>query len=160
MHKLLYYVCDELDELEQKAERDGKLSMAEIQYGDILAHFKKNLLSSAEMMDEMGSSSYRGRSSEEGYSNARGRGRGARRNANGRYASSYSREGSNYDDGGSSYEGSSYRSSERSSYRGRGYSRDDGNKEFIENLRELMQDAPDEQKRQSIQQMIQQMEQQ
>lgn len=152
MHKLLYYVCDELEELEQKADRSGKLSMSEIQYGDTLAHFKKNLLSSEEMMEEMGGSSYRGRSSEEGYSNARGRGRGARRNANGRYAS-YSRDGS-YE--GSSYEdGSSYRS-----YRSRGYSRDDGNKEYIQNLRELMEEAPNDQARQSIQQMIQQMEQQ
>ena len=151
MHKLLYFICDELDELEQKAEKDGKLSMAEIQYGDVLAHFKKNLLSSEEMMEEMdGASSYRGRSSyEDGYSNARGRGSGAKRYANGRYAP-YSRGDGSYD--GSYYSGKSYRRD--------GYSRADGNQEYIENLRSMMDDAPDEKTRQSIQRMISQMEQQ
>lgn len=100
------------------------------------------------------------------------------------------------DEGGSSFEGGSYRSyrgsyegggrsneggrsyergggrsragrdnmgrfSREGSYRGRsnrGYSRDDGKMEYIEELRELMEDAPDEQTRQSIQRMIQQME--
>lgn len=83
--------------------------------------------------------SYRGGSYEGSYdggmSNARGRGRNARRDSMGRYA----REG-----------GGSYRSY-------RGYSRD-GKEEYIENLREMMEDAPDDQTRQSIQRMIQQME--
>jgi hypothetical protein len=51
MHKLIDYICDELEELERKADK-GKLSMAEVQYGDMLAHFKKNLLKSEEMSDE------------------------------------------------------------------------------------------------------------
>ena len=51
-----------------------------------------------------------------------------------------------------SYEGSSYR-------RG-GYSRGDARQEYIEELRELMEEAPDDQSRQSIQRMITQMEQQ
>ena len=51
MHKLLEYICDELEKLEKKADND-KLSMSEIQYGDTLAHFKKNLLTSEAMMDE------------------------------------------------------------------------------------------------------------
>ena len=74
--------------------------------------------------------------SYEGGSYARGRGRGARRDSMGRYA----REGS--------YRGSYAR-----------YSRD-GKQEFVENLRDMMEDAPDDQTRQSIQRMIQQMEQQ
>ena len=49
MHKLIEYICDELEELERKADKDGKLSMAEIEYGDTLAHFKKNLLKAEEM---------------------------------------------------------------------------------------------------------------
>ena len=82
-----------------------------------------------------------GRSYRDGYvggSYARGRGRNAKRDSMGRYA----REGS-YRDG--------------RAYRG-GYSRD-GKEEYIENLREMMEDAPDDQTRQSIQRMIQQMEQ-
>ena len=30
MHKLIEYICDELEELERKADKEGKLSMAEI----------------------------------------------------------------------------------------------------------------------------------
>lgn len=73
----------------------------------------------------------------EGGSYARGRGRNARRDSMGRY----SREGG-------SYRGGSYR----------GYSRD-GKEEYMEQLREMMDTAPDDQTRQGIQRMIQQMEQ-
>ena len=31
MHKLIEFICDELEDLERKAERGGKLSMAEVQ---------------------------------------------------------------------------------------------------------------------------------
>ena len=44
MHKLIEFICDELVDLERKAERGGKLSMTEVQYMDTLAHAKKNLL--------------------------------------------------------------------------------------------------------------------
>lgn len=85
MHKLLEYICDELDELERKVEKEGKLSATEIQYADMLAHTKKNLLKADEMMDEGEYSGY-GRSyrMEDG-SYARGR-RNARRDAMGRYS--------------------------------------------------------------------------
>lgn len=77
--------------------------------------------------------SYRdGRSYEGGRSYARGRGRNARRDSMGRY----SREGGSY-----------------------GYSRAEDKMEYIENLRELMETAPDENTRMSIQRMIQSMEQ-
>ena len=49
MHKLMEYICDELEELERKAEKDGKLTMQEIEYMDTLAHTKKNLLKADEM---------------------------------------------------------------------------------------------------------------
>lgn len=78
-----------------------------------------------------GGNSYDG-GSYEGGSYARGRGRNARRDSMGRYS--------------------------RNSYRG--YSRDDGKAEYIEGLREMMEEAPDDQTRQEIQRMIQKMEQQ
>lgn len=83
--------------------------------------------------DMRGGRSYRD-GSYDGGSYARGRGRNAKRNSMGRY----SREGS---------------------YRGsyRGYSRD-GKEEYVNHLRDMMEDAPDDQTRQSIQRMIQQME--
>ena len=154
MHKLIDYICDELEELERKADKEGKLSMAEIQYGDMLAHFKKNLLKGEEMYGDeensMAGGSYAmgddrggmngrtrrgGRSMRGGNSYryegegsyARGRGRNAKRDAMGRYSSR----------GGYSMAGD----------------------EMIDELRDLMQDAPDEQTRMEFQRFIQRIEQ-
>ena len=105
MHKLIDYICDELDELERKVDKDGKLSMAEIQYVDVLAHAKKNLLKGEEMYEETsdtysrrgGDGSYR----YDGESYSRGRGRNARRDSRGRYSrdGGYSRSYSMASDG-------------------------------------------------------------
>ncbi len=86
--------------------------------------------------------SYRGSyrdGSYDGGSYARGRGRNARRDSMGRYARD------------------SYRGGSRDSYR-RGYSRDD-REEYMAQLRDMMENAPDDQTRQSLQRMVQQMEQ-
>ena len=111
------------------------------QYEDEESEYSEN-----GMPYENGVRSYRGNYDEsygDGRSYARGRGRNAPRDRMGRYTSR--------DDGmGGSYRGS---------YRGYGYSRADGKDEYIENLRDMLQNAPDEQTRQSIQRMIQQMEQ-
>jgi hypothetical protein len=131
MHKLIDFICEELEDLERKAEKDGKLSMAEVQYADTLAHTKKNLLKSEEMMDDMEYSnigSYAGGYSRHGNgmmyngggSYARGRGRNARRDSMGRYSSA--------------------------------------NESMISELHELMQDAPDEQTRMEFQRFIQKIE--
>lgn len=111
MHKLIEYLCEELEELERKADKGGKLSMQELQYADTLAHLKKNLLKGEEMSGDGYSNygysrsmsgrggSYRGGSyAEDGYSEggyyvrpdgsyARGRGPGAKRDSMGRYSS-------------------------------------------------------------------------
>lgn len=52
MHKLIQYACDELEEIERKAGKGGKLSMQELQYADTLAHLKKNLMKADEMSGE------------------------------------------------------------------------------------------------------------
>lgn len=83
MHKLLDYICSELEDLEKKADRDGSLTMTEIQYADTLLRMKKNLLKAEEMSGES-YSSY-GDSYGREY-NARGRGSNARRDSRGRYA--------------------------------------------------------------------------
>lgn len=78
----------------------------------------------------------------------RGRGRNASRDSRGRYNEGSYRDGYNegsYRDGGMMRRGGSYY-------------RDGGKEEFVENLREVMENAPDQQSRQQIQQMIQQME--
>lgn len=81
------------------------------------------------------------------YYERRGRGRNASRDSRGRYNEGSYREGSyrdgSYRDGGMMRRGSYYR--------------EGGQEEFAKELRELMQDAPDDQTRQSIQQMLQQM---
>ena len=142
MHKLMEFICDELDELERKAGKDGKLSMQEVQYMDTLAHAKKNLLKADEMMEDSeyseagdGNSYRRGRYSRRGgegssYDSSYARGRGARRNALGQY----SRD-------------------DRASY-GR-YSM--ANDDFRMELQELMQDAPNEQIKQKLQNMMSEM---
>lgn len=104
MHKLVDYICEELDELERKADKNGKLSMSELQYADILAHTKKNLLKGEEMMD--GGTSHRMEGGNMMYSGARGRGRNAKRDSMGRYSSE--RDGRSYDDRSYRYDGSYY----------------------------------------------------
>lgn len=154
MHKLMEYICDELEELERKADKEGKLSMAEVQYGDMLAHFKKNLLKADEMYED---SEY---SMAMGGSYARGGERGGR--------GGQSRRGGMSMRGGNSYryegEGSYARGRGRNARRdsmGR-YSRDGysmAGDEMVEELRELMQDAPDEQTRMEFEKFIRKVEQ-
>lgn len=135
MHKLIEYVCDELDELERKVDKGGKLSASEMQYLDTLAHTKKNLLKADEMWEDSeysnamdgrdgDGSSYRYYPRRMSY--ARGRGRNARRDAMGRY----SREG--------------------------GYSY--GAEDMVQELRDLMEDAPDDRTRSEIQKLVSKLE--
>ena len=93
MHKLMEYICDELEELDRKVEKEGKLSSTEIQYADLLAHTKKNLLKAEEMSEGEEYSSMGPYYRTDGRSYARGRGRNARRDSMGRYSSegNYSR---------------------------------------------------------------------
>ena len=138
MHKLIDFVCDELEDIEQKASK-GELSISDVQYADTLAHLTKNLLKSEEMMEEfdegyssemrpmngtMRGSSYR---YDGGMSYARGRGRNAKRDSMGRYSSE------------------------------RGYSRD--GMEMADQLRDLMKDAPDESVRRDIERLLRKVEQ-
>lgn len=128
MHKLMEYVCDELDELERKVGKDGKLSATEVQYLDMLAHTKKNLLKAEEMSEgEYSGYSRDGGYSREGDSYARGR-RNARRDSMGRYSRSYND----------------------------GYSMADD--DMVAELRELMRNAPDERTRTEFQRFIQKLE--
>lgn len=134
MHKLIEFVCNELEDLDRKAEKNGKLSMQEVQYLDILAHTKKNLLKSEEMMEGDGYSmdgDYAYARGERRYSNARmGRGRGSNssRDSMGRYSSNrYSRDG---------------------------YSTEE---DFRSELEELMREAPNERIKQKLQMMMSEM---
>ena len=133
MKALIDFLCSEIDDLERKLGNEGKLSMSEIEYADKLAHLKKNLLKGEEMMDD-------------GYSNT----------------GDYSNRGYNYryDDGMTRYSRARGRTNARRDSMGR-YSRgrysmaDD---EMMSELRELMQDAPDERTRKEFQTFIDKLE--
>lgn len=132
MHKLIQFVCGELDELERKAEKNGSLSMSEVQYMDTLAHAKKNLLTGEAMME-----------AEDGESGRYMPGYGMYRNS---YNGSYN--------GGNSYRRGRDSMGRYTSRRG-GYSYDDG---MIEELRSLMENAPDERTKSEFRQFIAKME--
>ena len=83
MKALVDFIFDEIDELERKADKDGKLSMAEVQYLDTLAHTKKNLLKAEEMSD--------------GYSMGREHSYARRRDSMGRYSRDYNYRGYSMD---------------------------------------------------------------
>lgn len=146
MHKLIEYVCDELEKIEQQVSDNKKLSLAEVEYADKLAHLKKNLLRSEEIMDK-------------GYS-----GEMRRSPSSFRDGRSYAMDGSSYGRDGSSYErgrGSNAQRDSRGRYStGRGYSRyvrDDYSMaadEIVMELRDLMAQAPDERMRQQIQRIV------
>lgn len=127
MHKLMDYVCEEIEKLERKVEREGKLSMAETQYLDLLSHTKKNMLKAEEMSGEDGYSmayTYEGDMNHSGnsYRSYAGRRGNVRRDSMGRYSSNM---------GGYSY----------------------GNDEFVTQLEDMMEDAPEGLK-QDIQRLI------
>lgn len=72
MHNNVYeFVCDELKELDDKA-RKGELGMKDVEYADMLEHYKKSKLTA----DAMEDSGYSGAPYDNGYgdySGARGR---------------------------------------------------------------------------------------
>lgn len=163
MDKLMEYICEELEELERKADKEGKLSMAEIEYVDKLAHIKKSLLTAEELWEdseysEAGGGSYRGGNSYR-RSYARG-GQGGRGQGGG--GNSYE-GGQGGGRGGSSYargrgRGRNARRDSMGRYSGEsGYSY--GSEDMVQELRELMEDAPDDRTKQEFERFIQKIEQ-
>lgn len=139
MHKIYEYLCDELKDLEKKAESGQQLSMAELEYLNKLTETKKNLLK-IEMLEE-----------DSEYSNAMG-GRGG--NRGGRSNNYYS-----MDDGmdmrGGSYARGRGRNARRDAmgrYSSEGYSRAED--DFRADLEELMATAPNDQIRQKMQRIM------
>ena len=129
MEELKEMLCEELEKITKK----GELSAGSLDVIDKLTHSIKSIDTIIAMEDA-------GYSNESGYSYARGHGRNARRDSMGRY----SRESMN-DNRGGSYE--------------RGYSRADAKEELMMELRELEQDAGDEETRYMIKKWIKQLEQ-
>ena len=128
MHDNLFdFACAELGELDKKAKNE-KLTMPDMQYADLLEHYKKSVLTNEAMTGEGYSHGYDGETPGRYYSgNSYARGRGnARRDSMGRYT------------------------------RGRGYSR--GADDMIDQLRDLMELAPDDRTRQEFERFISKVE--
>ena len=138
LYELKEMLCKELEEYGKK----GEMSTGTLEVVDKLAHTVKNLGKIIEMYEEDD-----GYSSDGGYYEVDGM-----RGTYGR--GSYGRGGSR----GGSYargRGSYARRDSMGRYSREGYSRDE---EMIAQLKELMQDAPDEQTKQEFQKFIRKME--
>lgn len=151
MNELIEYCCDELDELKSKVKKGGKLSVAETEYMDTLAHAKKNLLKGEEMSGDdgysmTGYSRRGGYSMRDSYADDR-----SYRAADG--VSNYVRPDGSYADGGMSYARGRGAGAKRDSM-GR-YSRADD--EIVMGLERLMDTATDEHTRKEIRKLIEQM---
>lgn len=140
MHKLYEFACAELEELEKKAGEKG-LSAAELEYANKLTEMKKNILKIEMLEDEGYSAEYR----DDMMSYAKGGNRGMNR-------------GGNYNRGGS-YSRGRGRNTRRDST-GR-YSREGGYSravdDIVEQLEDMMEEAPDERTRMEIKKLIDKM---
>lgn len=139
LEQLCETVADEIAEANEKVKSSGgKLSSGDVEYLDKLTHMLKSIKTTKAMMDaEDGySSDNMGGSMTASY--ARGRGRNARRDSMGRYSS----EGRPYN-----------RMMDNRSYDGMSYDGD-----MVSELRELMEEAPNNKIRQKFQQFISEIE--
>ena len=91
--KISDFIKKELTNLDNRAASDGRLSLQEMQYVDLLAHVKKSLLTNEAMEGNKKGNSYNDGYSKgynDGYNSRNesygARGRGARRDSMGRYA--------------------------------------------------------------------------
>lgn len=155
MGKAMYELREMLNDELTKISKSGELNASKLDIVDKLTHSIKSIDTIC-AMEEASGEEYDDYSMN--YSEARGRGRNARRDSMGRYA----REGggSSYR-GGSSYEGgSSYaRGGRGGGYSRRGYSREDGAKEeAMQKLQELMNETSDNNVRMAIQKAMDEMQ--
>ena len=139
--KLKETLCNELEEYSRK----GKMSAGDLEVVDKLTHTIKNLDKIIENYDEY--SGAMGGDYSRRYSMARdgrGRGRNANRDSRGRYSSR----------GGYPNEMDGYSNERMNGYSREGYSGHD----MVMELRELMEDAPDERTRMEFEKFIRKME--
>ena len=141
MHELLKYIDDTMQEYEDKVARGTDLSSKDVECLKDLAKTKTAILTNEAM--EKSDYDY----SRDGYSRE------------GNMRNGYSGRDRMYYDGGNSYAGrrrNVRRDSMRRNSRDGGYSY--AREDMVEDLRELMMDAPDEQTRQEFQRFISKVE--
>lgn len=142
MEELREMLCKELDDVTKK----GELSAGSLDIVDKLTHSIKSIDTIMAMED----AGY----SNDGYSNARGRGANARRDSMGRYSRNYMY------DGGGSYDSNSYEGDSYGGYstRRRGYSRDEAMDELKEHLHQMKNMVQDEQSKRMVDKWLKQVE--
>lgn len=139
------FIKKELTDLDNRIVSNGKLSMNELQYVDLLSHAEKSLLTSEAMKnhDKSEEESYKDGYSR-GYNDGRtdysdyerGRGRGARRDSMGRYTDDHSEDhGYNAD-----------------------YTEYQHHKSMMGELHKLMQEAPNDQVKRKYEEFISEMQ--
>lgn len=146
LYKLKETLCNELEEYSKK----GKMSAGDLDIVDKLSHAIKNIDKIIEKYDESeysGATGYSNRMSygRGGYSNERD-GRGGYSNERGGYSNEYSMARGR---------GSNARRDSRGRYSNEGYSGHD----MVMELREMMEEAPDERTRMEFDKFIRKMEQ-
>jgi len=149
MHELYELKEKLMKELEEYAQ-NGKYSKEDVETIKYMASAVDHICNIVERDDE--GYSERGGSYADGRTGGSYRDGGYSRNMGGSYRGGYSR---NY--GGGSYARGRGQNARRDSM-GR-YSRDGSNDMMVQQLEDLMQDAPNEQIKQQIQQLVQQIEQ-
>lgn len=155
LHELCEKITEEISEANKKLDKaGGKMTAGDLEYIDKLTHALKSIKTTLAMEEY---------DEEDGYSGARGDGRGRGRNARRDSMGRYSRDGGySMEDRGGSYDGYSNNmgrgySDARRGGRG-GYSRDDAKAEMVEQLRDLKMSAPDEETRRMVDKWIRQAE--
>lgn len=136
--RTLYELCQtverELEEANEKIRKAGKMTAGDVDYIDKLTHTMKSIKTTIAMIE--GDYGYSGRYYDgrmyhyDGNSYARGRGSQAKRDSMGRYSSRMD---------------------------GR-YSRDDAKADMIDDIKDIMHDAPDERTKQKFQRFISELE--
>lgn len=140
LHELCETISREIAESNEKIRSaGGKLNAGDVDYIDKLTHALKSIKATIAMMED-----------EEGYSNRAYPMGGSYR---------YSRDGGSYRDGmGGSYaRGRNAKRDSMGRYSSRGYSRDG---DLVDQLHDLMQDAPNESIKREMQRLAEKIEQQ
>ena len=154
----LYDLCEVVnraikDANEKIRNAGGKLTAGDVEYVDKLTHTLKSIKTTIAMIESEDDYSETGYGYD-GMSYARGRGRGYSRNNS--YGDPYGDDMNN-----NSYARGRGRYAKRDSmgrYSSNGYSRADAKEDMMNDLREIMQDAPDERTKQEFQRFMSKLE--
>lgn len=145
LHELCEVIEKDIAKTNEKLRMSGgEMSGSDLEYVDKLTHAMKSIKTTMAMMD----------AEEDGYS----REGSGRNNSNGSYSGNYGMNSGRYYPG-YSYAGRGRGSNAKRDSMGRysrGYSR--GDEEMVEEVRELMEKAPDEQTRRDFQKILDRME--